>query len=153
MNHRLLVSTLLFLALPGRAYAITCSFVSVAGASFGVYDVFNPTPLDTTATTTIVCTGVLGTDNLTVELSQGGAGSFSPRQMARTGGGTLDYNLFLDPGRSTIFGDGSSGTGRVGPLNPPDGTDLAISVYGRAPAQQDVRSGAYADTVTVTITY
>lgn len=153
MTLKRLMPAMLLAALPCPAWAISCSFVSVSGVSFGAYDVFSSSPLDTTGTITIICTSVGGTDNITVDLSQGGASSFSPRQLARSGGGVLDYNLYVDAPRTTTFGDGTSGTAHYGPTNPPDNTNVAITVYGRIGAQQDVPGGSYSDTVVATINY
>ena len=150
---RRLFSLLLAAALPTPAFAISCSFVSVSGASFGAYDVFSVGALDTTGSITIVCTSVVPTDNITLDLSQGGASSFSPRVLSRAGGGSLDYNLYTDAARTTVFGDGSSGTGHYGPANPPDNSNVTITVYARVPAQQDVVAGTYSDTIVATINY
>ncbi len=64
---------------------------------------------------------------------------------------TLAYQIYLDAGRATVWGDGSassstkSGTGT--------GSVQSISVYGRIPSLATVVPGSYTDTVTVTVTY
>ena len=69
----------------------------------------------------------------------------------KSGANTLGYQLYLDSGRTTVFGDGTassstkSGTG--------SGSAQSISVYGRVPTLAGVVPGSYTDTVTVTITY
>jgi len=75
------------------------------------------------------------------------------------GPGRLNYNLFLDTARTSIWGNGLSGTGiataslTVGP-GVGNGTRIAqFPVYGRVPALQVVGMGAYSDTIVVTVTF
>lgn len=69
-----------------------------------------------------------------------------------SGGSTLDYNLYIDAARSSIWGDGSSGTSHYSAtlalpiLN-------TLTVYGRVPAAQDISAGSSSDTVVVTINF
>lgn len=151
MTRTLLAALLTVWATP--AWAITCTIVSTSGPSFGSYDVFDTSPVDTTATITYNCTSVLGGDNITIELSAGGAASFSPREMSDGGSNRLEYNLYTSAARTTIFGDGTSGTAIYGPLNPADGTNVDVTVFGRIPALQDLPAASYSDTITVTLTY
>ncbi len=147
-----LVLTTTALALAGPAHAITCSFDTITPVSFGAYDVFTSSPLDSTGTVRLVCTAVIPADNITIDLDAGGGGSFAPRRLARSGGGTpLSYNLFNDAARTTRWGDGTSGTSHYGPANPPDGAAFDLTVYGRVTALQDVAAGTYADSVVATI--
>jgi spore coat protein U-like protein len=64
-------------------------------------------------------------------------------------GNLLSYNLYLDPTRLTIWGDGSATTGTV------SGTGItgSYTVYGRIPARQNAVVGIYADIVTVTVAF
>ena len=139
----------------------TCS-VAATGVSFGVYDISLATPNDSTGDVTVTCTyvppgGATGV-NIQASLSPGVSGSYSPRQMA-FGPARLNYNLFLDAARTSIWGNGLSGTGiatasfTVGP-GVGNGTRSAqFPVYGRVPAQQVVGMGAYSDTIVVTVTF
>jgi spore coat protein U-like protein len=91
-------------------------------------------------------------DTILIELSAGGAASFSPRAMAGAGS-SLSYNLYLNAARTTIWGDGTGGTSRYGPVTPVSGVGVTVPVYGRAPAGQNVPIGTYADTIVVTVLF
>jgi spore coat protein U-like protein len=128
----------------------SCSFVSTVGVNFGAYDVFNTSPTDSTGSITYSCTSLLGT--ITINLSKGSAPTYFPRQM-RNGTDTLNYNLYLDAARVSVWGDGTGGTSRYGPVSPPLLSRVTVTIYGRIPARQNVRVGSYTDTITVTINF
>ncbi len=127
----------------------SCTITAV-GVSFGTYDVFSGSPLDSTGSVTYNCISVLGT--ITINLSRGGAPTFTPRQMFRSSE-TLNYNLYLNAARTTIWGDGTSGTSHYGPVTPPLLTNVTVTIYGRIPGGQDVSAGTYSDTVVATINF
>jgi spore coat protein U-like protein len=151
-SARVLAATIWLLA--GTAGA-ACS-VSATAVSFGSYDPLSPLNTDATGTVTVTCSGLLNVlVSYEVLLSRGGAGSYTPRRMA-SGGNTLDYNLYTNITRSTIWGDNTGGSSRVTgsmlvQLLVP--TSNLHTVYGRIPAQQNVAAGLYADTITVTVNY
>jgi spore coat protein U-like protein len=93
-----------------------------------------------------------------VTLSTGGGGSFAPRRL-RAGTALLGYNLWSDPARSSIWGNGSSGTVIVSGLlkvGPGVGNGVRTAVhpiYGRIPALQDAAEGDYLDSIVATLTY
>jgi spore coat protein U-like protein len=67
------------------------------------------------------------------------------------GGSTLDYSMYTTAGRTTVWGDGTLSTStQAGTGN---GAAQALTVFGRIPVGQYVTAGAYADTVTATVTY
>jgi len=133
------------------AFAFHCT-VSTTPVSFGNYDVFSSTPLDTTGTIVLYCNNPEKKPmQVTVSISSGGSGSFNPRQM-RLAGGTdrMNYYLFIDPSKTTIWGDGTGGSSiftstilKAAPLN--------ATIYGRIPARQNLRAGAYGDNLVVTV--
>ncbi|MGI0490962.1 spore coat U domain-containing protein [Alkalinema pantanalense CENA528] len=130
----------------------SCSIESVVGVNFGAYDVFNSAPNDSTGSITYRCTEV-APGTITIDISQGNSGSFATRQM-RQGSDSLNYNFYLDPTRTTVWGDGSSGTSQYGPVAPGENVSTSIPVYGRIPAQQtSVPVGNYSDTVSITINF
>jgi len=129
--------------------AISCT-ISAVGVSFGTYDVFSATPLDSTGSVTYTCLSINISDRITIDLSRGGAPTFNPRQMRRSAE-TLNYNLYLDAAHSRIWGDNTSGASRYGPAKPIL-TDT-ITIFGRMPAAQDASAGSYADTVVATINF
>ena len=71
----------------------------------------------------------------------------------KKGAETLTYNLFRDAAFTTVWGDGSGTTGQYQIGNPPNNTDVPLTVYGRVPALQDVSAGSYSDTVIATINF
>jgi spore coat protein U-like protein len=155
-----IVVVLLFGAEPALGGA-SCS-VAATGVVFGTYDISLGTPEDSTGDVTVTCSYVPpggGTGvNIQASLSPGVSGSYSPRQMA-FGAARLNYNLYRDAARTSIWGNGLSGTGiatasfTVGP-GVGNGTRIAqFPVYGRVPALQPVAMGGYSDTIIVTVTF
>lgn len=134
------------------AWATTsCSFASTVGVSFGSYDVFQATPLDSMGSLTYLCQGVGTSDSIVIQLSRGSSFSYAPRTLL-FGGWSLGYNLYLDAARTLVWGDGASGTNRYGPIHPSE-IQTALAVYGRIPARQNVAAGHYADTIVATIVF
>lgn len=143
-----LVAVILCGALAQHANA-ACSF-STTGVSFGTYDVFSPSPTDSTGTITYQCDP---TDkNITIAIDGGANGTVAIR-MLRNGTELLTYNLYLDAARVTVWGDGTSGTGVYFIKNPPPRRDTTLAIHGRIPAGQDVAVGNYVDTAVVVINF
>jgi len=69
------------------------------------------------------------------------------------GASTLNYNLYLDAARTTIWGDGTGGTQNFFVRNPTNNQDVSIPLYGRIPAGQSTSAGNYSNTLTVTINF
>lgn len=140
---------------PAQA-AANCS-VSATPVAYGSYNPFSASATDSTGVVTVACTlgGIISLlVSYNIKLSTGGSGSYGPRQMS-SGANTLNYNLYTTTGRTTVWGNGTSSTGTIS-----DGYLLGIgtttrnyTVYGRVPALQNVYSGSYADTITVTVDY
>ena len=150
----LLGLALMVLSTAARAQPVTCT-VSATPVSFGSYNVFNASPLDATGTITVHCTNLVSLFvNYTVKLSKGLSSSYAPRQMAN-GANRLDYDLYTDATRLTVWGDGSAGTSFIsnGFLVVLLGVTANHTVYGRVPALQNVAVGSYSDNITVTLTF
>ncbi len=118
------------------------------GLSFGTYD---PTAgTDNTASTTfkVKCSKNAG---YTIGLSKGGGTSETARTMALGSELAMNYAIYSDSARTTNWGaTAGAATGTGSGLN----TENEITVYGKIPKNQyDVGVGAYADTVTATVTY
>ncbi len=124
--------------------------ISAVGVTFGTYNVFSASPLDSTGSVTYTCTGIKPSDRITIDLSRGGAPTFNPRRMLKSAV-TLNYNVYMDAARTTIWGDATSGTSQYGPVKP-NPTDT-LTIYGRIPAGQDASAGTYSDTVVATINF
>jgi spore coat protein U-like protein len=85
-----------------------------------------------------------------IGLSQG-IGDFTRRRMRGFDGAELRYNLFVDPGRKRIWGDGvSAGTQTI--KGESDGRRPSIiPIYGIVPSRQSVLTGPYSDNLLVTV--
>ena len=123
--------------------------ITTTAVNFGTYDVFSASADDATGLIRFRCTGP-PTPSVTIQLDKGGAPSFTPRQL-RMGGEILNYTLYLDSTRTTIWGDGTGGSQAYVQANPPNGGNIDLTVYGRIPPGQDVSAGTYSSTVTATI--
>jgi spore coat protein U-like protein len=133
-----------------EAHAAPSCTISSTSVNFGSYNVFTGSATDSTGSVTINCNG--SAHNIIVTLSQGASSTFNPRTMQK-GGETLTYNLYRDAARTTIWGDGTGGTSTYTNANPPNNSDVNLTVYGRVPAGQDVSAGTYSDTVAAVINF
>jgi spore coat protein U-like protein len=149
MAVRAAVAVAIVLWAASDAAAAGCS-VSTTSVNFGMYDVFDTAPNDSTGTITLKCNG--GAKDVTVEISRGGASSFALRRMVN-GASQLRYNLYLNAARTAVWGDGTGGTQSYDVGNPPNNKDVSLTIFARIPAEQDVSSGSYSDSVTVTVNY
>ncbi|MBN1335190.1 MAG: spore coat protein U domain-containing protein [Deltaproteobacteria bacterium] len=151
MKSPLYALCLLSALLPARALALSCMVSVATPVSFGTYEVTSPTDLDTAGEILIHCKGVAEADTITVDLSTGSSGTYTPRELAG-GGDVLEYNLYLDSMYTIVWGDGSGVTECYGPAKPEDG-DTTLYVFGRVPAGQAVAAGSYDDTIVVTVNF
>ena len=148
---RLLVATVVLCVLSAsKTSAAPSCTISATSVNFASYNVFNPSATDSAGTITINCNN--SAHNIVVTLSKGASATFNPRTMTK-GAEALNYNLFLDAARSSVWGDGTGGTSTYTNSNPPNNTDIVITVYGRVSAGQDVTAGAYSDTVSAVINF
>ena len=142
--HRVrLLAAAAFVSIGGVAHAATCD-VNPQGANFGAYDALSAVPLDTVGNIGIACDAVVP---VTISLGPG-AGTYQERRM-QGGAAELTYNLYTDPARTIVWGDGSGDTSSVSV----NAQTAAIPIYGRVPARQPIPPAAYADTIVVTISY
>ena len=160
LASRACVATLLLLGALEARGAADCT-VSAVGVNFGIYDPYLTTPDDSVGEITVTCTHLSGPAidvRYTVTLSTGSSGTFAPRRL-RASAALLGYNLWSDPARSSIWGNGSAGTVIVTGLlkvGPGVGNEVRSNVhpiYGRIPALQDAAEGDYLDSIVATLTY
>lgn len=147
------------LFVPAPTWAANTCTVAAQAHAFGAYDTVNPT--QATSSITVTClhtTSPAVTFSYAIALSAG-PGSYAARQMTGTGD-TLTYNLYTTAARTTVWGNGTAGTGTVAgsftvPIGVNNSGSQVQSVYGRIGAPQNVRPGAYstATPITVTVTY
>jgi spore coat protein U domain-containing protein, fimbrial subunit CupE1/2/3/6 len=148
MKTACLAAVLMLWALSGRAEA-ACT-ISTTPVSFGTYNVFNASATTSTGTVTYRCGNA--DHNITITISTGSSGTFANRTMKK-GAEVLTYNLYMDAAFANVWGDGSGTTTTYHLGNPPNGTDVNLTVYGRVAALQDVSAGSYSDTVIATINF
>jgi spore coat protein U-like protein len=123
----------------------SCS-VAAGALSFGT-DVPTPMAAAIDAATTITATCSTGRP-YTIALNQGaGAGATEAVRRMSGSGGTVEYSIYQDSGRTTVWGTGTAALSRTGTGLPQD-----LPVYGRMPIQ-NAAPGTYADSVTVTVTF
>ncbi len=133
------------------SHAATCSIVRVDAVNFGAYEPLYGGNVDATGTVVFRCVDVGGSETVVIEIDRGGASSFARRMLG--GAWNLAYNLFLDAAHTVVWGDGTGGTGRYGPMTPPEDADVSVTIYGRIPSGQNVGATTYSDDLVVTITY
>lgn len=135
---------------PARA-AHSCTILSVPTLNFGVYTAAGP-DRDAEGSLLFSCAPdvLLGLSvPYSVSLGTGGSGSYFPRRL-QAGGFALNYNLFRDPPRTEVWGDGSGTTLKMtGSCAGP----CSVTVYGRIPASQSTPAANYQDTVEVTLDF
>lgn len=107
------------------------------------------TAVDAQARIDMRCTP--GTD-YSIALGAGtGPGATIANRRMKLGSETILYQLYTNPGRSNVWGDGAGGSvvGGTGTGNAPPN----LIVYGRVPAQPTPSAGSYGDTVVITVNY
>ena len=104
--------------------------------------------IDNSSSVTVTCNNSTPY-NVGLDAGTGTGATVATRKMT-SGGATVNYTLYQNAGRTTIWGttigtDTATGTG--------NGSAQVLTVYGRVPAQTTPASGSYSDTITVTVTY
>lgn len=135
--------------------ATISSSCTVSGSNLNFGSAIDPlavgVPLDATSTLSVNCSNTTPyTVSLNAGANAGGATNFTTRTM-KSGSDTLGYQLYLDSGRSTVWGDGTSSSSAKNGTG--TGSVQSLSVYGRIPTLANVVPGSYTDTVTVTVSY
>jgi spore coat protein U-like protein len=121
--------------------------VTTTALAFGNINVTTGADFDTTGGISVTCTN--GTAWTAEADAGGGTGATTAVRKMTSGSDLLNYALYSDSGRTTIWGTGASediaSTGT--------GVAQAMTIYGRVPSGQTAPAGAYTDTVNVTVTY
>lgn len=124
-----------------------CKFPSAANTlAFGAYDpigVNASTDLDSSSNFDVKCNK--GT-NVVLKLGLGLSPSGQQRRLKLDASNFLNYNLYSDATRTTIWND----TSNVISYTAASSTTETKTVYGRIPAGQDASAGSYSDTVIIT---
>lgn len=135
----------------GQTAISACSFQTVNRVDFGGYDVFNHTATDTIGNIAYRCNDSNGHNDLTIILSRGNARNFN--RFMQKQNQRLYYNLYLDPARQMVWGDGVSGTARYSSASIRAGVTYRVPIYGRIPPQQSVPAGQYRDSLIITLNF
>ena len=132
----------------GRAEA-GCT-ISTIGVAFGNYDVFSATSLTTTGAIMLDCKKK--DKRVSIQLSTGSSGTYVSRTLRGAGADVLNYNLYIDGPNGPIWGNGTGGTSFFSDSRIGD-TAVVLTVYGRISPWQDVRAGAYSDSVVAEVNF
>jgi len=144
-----------------------CAFEEIGMMAFGTYDTGSDVPVDVQGRISYTCGkqslgGSIGQDSprldtirqqifVQISLSAGSQGTFN-----RSMWGTHDrlrYNLYLDPQRTQVWGDGTGGTRTYDNKAKPNGHPIIVPVYGRVFGAQDVSADVYLDRIIVTMDF
>ncbi|MBL4775452.1 MAG: spore coat protein U domain-containing protein [Mariprofundus sp.] len=119
----------------------TCT-VSTTSTNFGIY--WGDVPLTSTGSIGVSCAPTVGNVQVLLDAGQHTLGSFVIRKM-QFGNSTLNYNLYISPSHTTVWGDGTDGSVIQ--------QGQSFIVYGYMPAYQVVAAGTYTDLILVTIVW
>jgi spore coat protein U-like protein len=129
------------------AITASCTITSASTLNFGTQGVLAAN-VDQTSTLQVQCTNTTPY-NIGLDVGTGSGATVATRKLT-SGGNTVNYSLYSDSGRTTVWGNtvatdtvASTGTGSA----------QSFTVYGRVPAQSTPAPGTYTDTITVTVTY
>jgi spore coat protein U-like protein len=144
----------LLLGSTAMLHAASCS-LSVAGLSFGNFNLLDAAPRDSSSSLTVTCTGITG-ESVSYSLAAALAPAYSGTRIMASGSNSLRYNFFVDASRTVVFGDGTHGSTLIGGGMTLSGSQgqAAHTIYARIEGHQNVAPpGSYGDTVVLTISY
>lgn len=155
-------AVLAFAATPAHAVDTTASLSSTAtvtsdcavtttAVGFGNINVTLNANTDSTGGISVTCTN--GTAWTAKANAGGGTGATINARLMTSGSNLLEYDLYTETTRTTIWGDGTTGNGST-ITGTGTGNAQATTIYARVPSGQTTKpAGSYSDTVTVTVTY
>lgn len=130
----------------------SCATFNVDNISFAAY---TGTAQNAEGAVTISC--ISGTSyDIALGAGQGAGATVASRYMTNQTSGLgdqlLEYKLYSDSGRTVLWGDGTSSTSKV--AGTANGSNQSHTIYGTITGSQTGRkTGAYSDTVVVTLTF
>ena len=122
--------------------------VTATDLDFGTYTAQGSTPLQGTTLLRATCTPNT-TYHIGLDQGQSPGATVNQRKLV-SGANNLNYQLYSDSARTTIWGN-TSGTDTVTGVG--NGIAVDHTVFGAVPAAQVVPAGDYGDTITVRIYY
>jgi len=156
--ERLALLTIALAAPVPAAASIACTGFG-AYLNAGEYEANSTTPVDASVFLRVSCVRHGGPPRVTVTVALGpsaNSGGIARRAMRRTGGDDLlGYNLYLDPARLRVWGDtpGSNTMGNTLALPNDSAGVVTFTIFSRIDALQDVRPGAYSDSLSVNVDF
>lgn len=124
-----------------------CS-VTTSAIDFGQVSTTVTSNVDAQGAVNLLCVSGTG---YSVTANGGGGGAIANRRLI-SGASLLQYQLYTDSARTTIWGDGTSNGQAISGTG--TGTTLSIPVYARISGDRSAaQPGTYNDTVVVTVTY
>jgi spore coat protein U-like protein len=119
----------------------SCTIVSTATLNFGSQGVLTAN-VDQTTTLQVQCTNTTPY-NIGLDAGTGSGATVTTRKLT-SGANTVNYSLYSDSGRTTVWGN------TVGTTVSATATGAAQSyaIYGRVPSQTTPAPGTYTDTIT-----
>lgn len=135
--------------------AAMCS-INVVAVNFGYYNPVSAKPNKANGAVKMMCVGEVA--NYEIMLSPGRGRLYGQRKMynGNLKSSALNYNLFLDPSYSNIWGNGTSGTGSI--TGNSDAcqrrTPCSYPIYGFIPPlQKQIMAGNYSDNIVVIVSF
>jgi spore coat protein U-like protein len=127
----------------------SCRIIAT-GVNFGDYSALDSFPNLSIGRVIVDCRGA---PDFPTRVTVNTGGSGTPfRRVMRLGNQELEYNLFVDPGRRRVAGDGSGGTLPLLPrLRTPDRNIFLI--FGAIRPRQPVMAGDYTDRIRVDLEF
>lgn len=127
--------------------------ISVSGLDFGIYSNLDPRPDTSLGRLSVRCVPLPGTAPLPrITISSGNSGQHLDRVMS-SGSAELHYNLYAEPTRRLILGDGSAGTVA---FPAPRTRALGLGnwpIFGAIVPGQRVPAGIYTDTLLIEVEF
>lgn len=120
--------------------AANCNIVSVTDVAFGAYDPTSATDLDVNGDLIFRCTKNTAYKTYLVGVRQ---------MVGAVNADNLNFELYSDAGRTTVYSSDNSG----GSTNAPDNSPITSTIYGRVTALQDVSVDTYSRVLTATVEY
>lgn len=153
MRYPILLLLAAFWMSPAQAAGGSCTVLSGAGATLVDFGVYNAVmgDADGSGSINLMCTPDLPLVpvSYSIAIGTGSSGSFNPRRFV-AGGFSLAYNLYVDPARLLIWGDGSAGTSTATGVC---GGNCQVMIYGRIFSGQAVPAMQFRDDVLVTLDF
>lgn len=143
------LALILFLSATTAAHSNRTCSISMTGIAFGNVDVTTGSPVETTGTVSVTCSGYGGDPpRLCISIGVGSAGDATSRQML--GPSSLRYDLYRDAARTSVWGSWQTGYKSPGvAADTADGT-TNFTVYARlSGSQPTVTPGSYSSSFTL----